>query len=219
MVVAAPSPSGTIACDTNRMESLLLVGDEGWMKWMKMLFTSSRVMVSMTAASCSSARDQHILSLKRERRTSFEVEVSRVNMSPKTFLFFLHVLELLSFLLHNSISILDELVFRHLLQDPLVVFQKRINASLEEVWVSFGLHAEPEPKRGRTRPFTTGNTVPQLLLRPQSIEEGFIHHLCEKIQPWSNLFVRNIPYMAVVRQGRVWFLFIGYKVCVDKVAT
>lgn len=24
--------------------------------------------------------------------------------------------------------------------------------------------------------------------------------------------------MAVVRQGRVWFLFIGYRLCVDKIA-
>ena len=27
----APLPSGTIACETKRIESLLLVGDEGWM--------------------------------------------------------------------------------------------------------------------------------------------------------------------------------------------
>jgi len=188
------------------------------MKRMKMLFTSSRVMVSMTVASRSAVRDQHILSMKREQRTSFKVEVSRVDVSPKTILFFLHVLELLSLLLRNSISILDKLVFGHLLQSPLVEFQKRINASFEEVWMSFGLHAEPEPKRGCTRPTTTGDIVPQLLLRPQSIEEGFAHHLSEKIQPWSNHFVCNIPYVAVVRQGRVWFLFIGYKVCVDKIA-
>jgi hypothetical protein len=76
IVVVAPSPSGTIACDTNRMESLLLVGDDGWMKRMKMLFTSSRVMVSMTVASRSAAQDQRILSMKHEQRTSFKVEVS-----------------------------------------------------------------------------------------------------------------------------------------------
>ena len=139
-------------------------------------------------------------------------------MSPKTILFFLHVVELFSLLLRNSISMLDECVFSHLLQNPLVVFQKCINASLEEVWMSFGLHAEPESNRGRPRPTTTGNVVPQLLLRPQSIEERFVHHLCEQIQPWSNLCVCNIPYMAVVRQGRVWFLFIGYRLCVDKIA-
>jgi len=139
-------------------------------------------------------------------------------MSPKAIVFFLHVFELLSLLLRNPISILDELDFRHLLQNALVVFQKRIDASLEEVRMPFGLHAEPEPKRGRTRPATTGNIVSQLLLRPQSIEERFVHHLCKKIQPRSNLFVCNIPYMAVVGQGRVWFLFIGYRLCVDKIA-
>lgn len=58
------------------MESLLLVGDEGWMKRMKMLFTSSREIVSMTAASRSATRDQHIFSMKHEQRTSFKVEVS-----------------------------------------------------------------------------------------------------------------------------------------------
>jgi len=58
------------------MESLLLVGDEGWMKRMKMLFTSCRVTVSMTAASRSAARDQHIFSVKRDLRTSIKVEVS-----------------------------------------------------------------------------------------------------------------------------------------------
>ena len=188
------------------------------MKRMKTLFTSSSVIVSMTVASRSAARDQHIFSMRREQRTSFKVEVSRVDMSPKTILFIFHVVELFSLLLRNSISILDERVFAHLLQNPLVVFQKCINASLKEVRMSFGLHAKPESQRGRTRPATTGNTVSQLLLRPQSIEEGFVHHLCEKIQTWSSIFVSNIPYMAVVRQGRVWLLFIGYRLCVDKIA-
>ena len=139
-------------------------------------------------------------------------------MSPEAVLFLLHVLEFFSLLLGDSISILNKLVLSHLLQDPSVVFQKPINARFEEVGMFFGLHSEPEPKRCRTRPASTGDVISQLFFRPQDVEEWLVHHLREKIQSWSNLFVRNIPYVAVVGQGRVWFLFIGYRLCIDKIA-
>ena len=80
-------------------------------------------------------------------------------MGPEAVLFLLHVLEFFSLLLGDPITILNKLVLSHLLQDPSVVFQKRINTGFEVVGMFFGLHPEPEPKRGRTRPASTRDVV------------------------------------------------------------